>query len=83
MQHFAKVAISIPRATLRSLERARKRLRRTRSAVVTMALDRWLREQALGSEDERYVRGYLARPEHTDDLAAIAAAATAEWERWT
>jgi len=83
MQLVAKVAVSIPRTTLRSLERVRKRLHRSRSAVVTLALDRWLREQEFGSEDQRYVRGYLEVPERTDEVAAVAAAAAAEWEPWS
>ena len=83
MQTVAKVAISIPRSTLRSLERVRKRLRRSRSAVVTLALDRWLREQELGSDDQRYVRGYLEVPERIEEVEAVAAAVAGEWEPWS
>ena len=82
MKGVAKVAVSIPRETLRSIERARARLRKTRSAAVTEAIEKWLRAEEVGEDDRRYVQGYLRRPEKNADLAAVAEAITAGWERW-
>jgi hypothetical protein len=82
MKGTAKVAVSLPIATLRSLERARLRLRRTRSAAVTEAIERWLSSSEIGEADKRYVEGYLRRPERASESAAVAEAATREWDDW-
>jgi hypothetical protein len=82
MKGVAKVAVSLPIETLRSLERVRARLRKTRSGAVTEAVERWLCAEDLGDDDRRYVEGYLRRPERTDDAAAVASAAAATWEPW-
>ena len=82
MKNVAKVAVSIPLVTLKSFERARARLRKTRSAAVTDAIEAWLRSQEVGEDDRRYVEGYLRHPEVTTETAAVAAAAVAAWEPW-
>jgi metal-responsive CopG/Arc/MetJ family transcriptional regulator len=82
MKGVAKVAVSIPRDTLRSLERARARLRKTRSAAVTEAIEKWLRAEQVGEDDRRYVEGYLRHPEQSGETAAVAEVAAATWERW-
>jgi len=82
MKNVAKVAVSIPRETLRSLERARTRLRKTRSAAVTEAIEKWLKAEDVGDDDRRYVEGYLRQPEQSADVAAVAGAVAATWERW-
>ena len=82
MKNVAKVAVSIPLETLKSLERARGRLRKTRSAAITEAIEAWLRGGDLAEEDRRYVEGYLRRPETSGESATIASAAVATWEPW-
>ena len=82
MKNVAKVAVSIPRQTLRSLERARARLRKTRSAAVTEAIEQWLKTEDVSDADRRYVEGYLRQPERGVDVATVAAAIAATWERW-
>jgi hypothetical protein len=82
MKGVAKVAVSIPTETLRSLERVRTRLRKTRSAVVTEAIERWLAAGEVGEEDRRYVEGYLRHPEPSADVASIASAVVQSWEPW-
>lgn len=82
MKAVAKVAVSLPLNTLKSLEKARRRLKKTRSAVVTEALQRWLEAEQLGDDDKRYVEGYLKTPEATSDTEAVATAVTAGWEPW-
>jgi len=77
--------VSIPLATLRSVEQARRRLRRSRSAVVAEALEEWLRARAASAADRRYVAGYLRHPETPEEVAAseaIAMEAMASWEPW-
>jgi hypothetical protein len=78
----AKVTVSVPRETLASVERTRRRLRKTRSAVVSEALAAWLRDQDVPDADRRYAEAYLRQPERTAIGEAVATAATAEWDRW-
>lgn len=77
-----KVTVSIPAPTLEAVERARRRLRKTRSAVVSEALAEWLRSRELSEADRRYAEAYLKQPERDGTTAHVAAAAAAEWERW-
>ena len=58
----------------------RRRLHKTRSAVVAEALTEWLRNQDLPDADLRYAEGYLRQPEPADE--AVAAGVVAEWSRW-
>ncbi len=78
----AKVAVSLPAETLRSIERVRRRVGLTRSAVFQEAVEFWLRRHLLEGEDRSYVEGYLRKPERSDESQAIASAATAAWEPW-
>jgi len=83
MNNVAKVAVSLPVRTLRGLEAARRRLGRSRSAIVALAVDEWLTTHGEPSDDDRrYAEAYLRHPEPTADLAAVATAATALWEPW-
>jgi metal-responsive CopG/Arc/MetJ family transcriptional regulator len=78
----AKVAVSLPAETLRSVERARRKAGLTRSAVFQEAVEFWLRRHLLEGEDREYVEGYLRKPERSNEVEAIATAATAAWEPW-
>jgi metal-responsive CopG/Arc/MetJ family transcriptional regulator len=82
MKSVAKVAISLPVDTLKSLERVRARLRKTRSGAVTEAIQRWLQAEEVGDDERRYLEGYLRLPERTDETATVAGAAAAAWEPW-
>jgi metal-responsive CopG/Arc/MetJ family transcriptional regulator len=82
MKRVAKVAVSLPVDTLRALERARTRLRKTRSAAVTEAVEKWLHEGEVGEQDRLYVEGYLRQPEQPSGLTAVAAAVVEAWEPW-
>ena len=79
MRTKTKVAVTIPRDTLASLERVRRRGGQSRSAAVTQAVDQWLRSQEVGVADEAYVRGYLRQPERTEEFAAAAMVRAREW----
>ncbi len=78
----AKVAVSLPADTLRSVERVRRKVGLTRSAVFQEAVEFWLRRHLIEGDDRTYVEGYLRRPERSDEVEAIAGAATAAWEPW-
>ena len=58
-----KVAVSLPLEAFRQVEKVRKQLRLSRSAVISGALNRWL---AVSHEQEKiraYVEGYRRSPE--------------------
>lgn len=81
----AKIAVTVPRETLRAVERRRKVLGVTRSAVVSAALDAWLARETMTAEEREYLLSYLRSPETVAELrdaGAVAAAAVSTWEPW-
>jgi hypothetical protein len=79
----AKVAVTVPEETLRAVEKRRRVLGMSRSAVVSAALDSWLADQAMTAEERRYVVAYLKQPESAEEVretTAIGAAAMAAWD---
>jgi hypothetical protein len=81
----AKVAVTVPEETLRAVEKRRRVLGMSRSAVVSAALESWLADQAMTAEERRYVVAYLKRPETADEVretTAIGVAAMAGWDPW-
>lgn len=71
----AKVAVSLPDELYRALESARRRARKTRSAVVQEALRDWLRSQARSDLVREYEEGYRRRPESAREAESALAAA--------
>ena len=82
MKLVAKVAVSIPRSLLVPVERVRARLGKSRSAVVTEALDEWLKSHSVDDSDRRYAQAYLRDPERVEEESAVALGAIAAWEPW-
>ncbi|MSP26816.1 MAG: hypothetical protein EXR75_17075 [Myxococcales bacterium] len=81
----AKIAVTVPRNTFLAVEKRRRVLGVTRSAVVTAALEAWLADQTMTSEERAYLLGYLRQPETQAELAdvrALASAALSSWEAW-
>jgi transcriptional regulator of met regulon len=78
----ARVTVSVPTDTLASVERTRRQLRKTRSAVVSEALAQWLSSRNVPDADRRYAEAYLRTPEGAGLAESVAAAAVAEWDRW-
>lgn len=72
----AKMAVSLPDELYRALESARRRARKTRSAVVQEALRDWLRRQAQADLVREYEAGYRRRPETAREIEAALATAT-------
>ena len=62
MAAFKKLAISLPSETFKALEKARAKLKRTRSDVVTTAIDQWLKSIATAEMDRQYIEGYRRIP---------------------
>ncbi|HET7503586.1 MAG TPA: hypothetical protein VFK02_21335 [Kofleriaceae bacterium] len=82
MSGFAKMAVTVPAATYEAVERVRRRLGKSRSAAVAIALHEWLRGMETSDADRRYIEAYGRQPERVDEVRAIAAQATAHWEPW-
>lgn len=82
MSTHVKIAISVPAATLAVVERVRRRLGKSRSAAVSLALEEWLRNVDMSDADRRYIEGYRRQPEALDEIEAVAAEATSHWGAW-
>ncbi len=78
----AKIAISIPESTLEELEKERIRLGKSRSSVITIAIESWLKRQVGSAQDRRYAEAYLRKPEPIEHIETIAQAAAGSWEPW-
>ena len=82
MRTYTKIAVIVPMATYEAVERVRRRLGKSRSAAVALALQEWLRGLEVSDADRRYIEAYLRQPERVDEVRAIAAQATVHWEPW-
>jgi hypothetical protein len=80
---FTKIAVTVPTETYAVVERLRRRLGKSRSAVVALALEEWVRGVDLAEADRRYVEGYRRTPEALDEIGAVAAQATSSWGSWS
>ena len=82
MSTCTKIAVTVPTSTYDAVERVRRRLGKSRSAAVAIALHEWLRGLEASEADRRYIEAYLRQPERVDEVRAIAAQATAHWAPW-
>jgi metal-responsive CopG/Arc/MetJ family transcriptional regulator len=79
MNRTSKVAVSLPKGTLRELDRSCKRKGFSRSAAVSEAVSQWLRAGVTLDEDGLYSAGYRDQPEV---LPVFAEASVAMWDSW-
>ena len=82
MTTFTKIAVTVPIGTYTVVERVRRRLGKSRSAVVALALEEWIRGLDMTDADQRYADGYSRIPEAIDEITAVAAQATSHWGPW-
>lgn len=80
-----KVAVSLPKEEFRAIERLRRQLKKSRSALVAEAIRYWLKAQREAEEVRRYIEGYQKYPEAEEEIqeaAAMArmALASEEWK---
>lgn len=69
-----KTSVSLPEPTYRKAEAARRRGRKSRSALYAEALEAHLKALEVRDAEERYAAGYRNKPE---DLGLVAAATRA------
>ena len=70
-----KIGVSLPAELHKALEDARRKLGKTRSALLQEALKEWLEARRLEQMVRRYQDGYLATPESAEEIRAAEAAA--------
>lgn len=70
-----KVAVSLPIEEYRQVEKTRKRLRVSRSAVVSEALKRWMAASREQETIRAYLEGYRRVPETAHEQKAFEALA--------
>ena len=58
----AKIAISLPPRTFATLERKSRELKKSRSAIITEALEALFTHATLTAEERRYVAAYVTHP---------------------
>ena len=64
----AKIAISLPKATLEAIERRRRELGLDRSSAITEAVRLWLSEKEKQALEEKYIQGYKRNPERVKEI---------------
>ena len=69
MNKTAKIAISIPKNELKIIESLRHKLSLSRSAVIQQAVKHWLTCQERKGLIDKYVKGYLDKPEDPKHIA--------------
>jgi hypothetical protein len=71
MAAFKKLAVSLPSETFKALEKARAKLKRTRSDAITTAIDHWLKTMVNEELDRQLIESYRRVPfvESPDDEA--------------
>jgi metal-responsive CopG/Arc/MetJ family transcriptional regulator len=80
MLKTAKIAISLPKEDLLSIERIRKELGLQRSAAIGMAIRFWLAGREKEKQVKQYEDGYRNKPESIAELDAMERAAAETFE---
>jgi len=80
-----KVAVSLPQEEFRAVERLRKKLEISRSALITEAIRYWLEAKQKEEDIRRYIEAYQKHPETPEEYAgfeeiARGVLASEEWE---
>ena len=75
MGKSVKIAISLPDEVAKKVENIRKKTLETRSAFIKRAIETMLKGISERSKIEKYMDGYLERPETTGEIKASEAAA--------
>ena len=68
---MAKIAISLPQELLQVIDGGCRASGETRSGFIRRAVQALVRRERERELDERYVQGYLAKPETPEDAEAV------------
>ena len=71
--NVVKIAISLPREEADYVERVRKSLNTTRSAVIRDAIREKVRAETKAEKIRRYIEGYRRMPETEEEIAELQA----------
>jgi metal-responsive CopG/Arc/MetJ family transcriptional regulator len=77
MKKSTKVAISLPEHILKAVEKERKVKGESRSEFFRRAVEKLLKQEQESKSIEKYVQGYRAMPESTEEVKAVHEAGSA------
>jgi metal-responsive CopG/Arc/MetJ family transcriptional regulator len=66
-----KIAISLPKELLKTVERERKARGESRSQFFCQAVETFLRQARRQNAIERYIQGYREKPETEEEVATV------------
>ncbi len=69
--HTVKIAVSLPKEEFRAVEKFRRQLKKSRSAVIADAIRHWLKAQREAEDVRRYIEGYRKYPETEEEMAGV------------
>ena len=82
MKTVVRVAVSLRKSTLAELDRATRKAKRSRSAMVNEAVERYLHDESPSDRDKRYIEAYRRHPEAGTSEDAAVTAAVETWDEW-
>ena len=71
MRTTVKIAVSLPKDQYRFVERQRRLMKVSRSAVIQHALRQWLKSSEEQRAIQQYIDGYRRHPESPQEIRAI------------
>ena len=82
MSTLTRITITAPAKAIADLDAICDRVSTSRSALVARAIAEFLEHNRDADADAAYTAAYLKQPENPAGSAAVAAAATANWDPW-
>ncbi len=84
MAKAVKIAITLPAATFRSIEKLRRKRKVSRSALILEAVEHWRQSAEREKVARQYIEGYLKKPESRRELGPFteAQAEVMAKDRW-
>jgi metal-responsive CopG/Arc/MetJ family transcriptional regulator len=82
MAKTMKTAITIPKEDYKIIESLRRKLKKSRSEIISGAVHAWLKEQHTKILERQYEEGYRKHPETPEEIAQIEAMASIIGEVW-
>ncbi|MEM4721006.1 MAG: hypothetical protein QXT73_02950 [Candidatus Methanomethylicaceae archaeon] len=82
---IVKIGVSLPKKKFSAVEKMRKKLKKTRSALIAEAISLWIKEKQEEELVRQYVAGYKKHPETKKERKEILtisqeALASEEWD---
>ena len=75
-----KIGVSLPKEKFSAVEKMRKKLKKSRSALITEAITLWLNEKQEEELVRQYMAGYKEHPETKKEREEALAISQEAWE---